>query len=181
MLSNLFFFLTEFGMRLWLSPNHMLQQCIVSHILLLYVVIFSMFQQYCMVCWGHVYLWQVLKFFLLSSFRIRFEFQPTNVGVAFSPSVFMSAIHKIYFFHDSTSFSYIMFVKICFGLTKRNISGSSSFGFFCIVLHRVSLVSYVCVLILALFNYLKLVLLVHNLLLKLNFPYYLNQFLKFWF
>ena len=69
-------------------------------------------------------------FCVSSSLGIRFEFQPTHIGVVFSTSVSMFVIHIISFFHASTSFSFIRFVKIRFGLSKRGISGSLSFGFF---------------------------------------------------
>ena len=72
------------------------------------------------------------------------------------PSISMSAIHIISFFHGSAFFSSIRFAKIRFGSSKGSISGLLCFGFFCMELRWVPLAHiFVCVSYLAFFNYFK--------------------------
>ena len=162
--------LIEFGNPFWLSLNHMLQQCIVSHIPLAYVVVFfNVWRTTSLDVWD---MFICGKYKIPSSLGIRFEFQANHIGVVFSQSVSMSTIDLISFFHASASFSSIRFVKIHIGLSKRSISGSLSFVFFYMVLRRVPLVHmFVCVSYSCSFQLLQ-VLSFHNLLLKLNFPQY---------
>ena len=146
-------------MPFWLLPNHKLQQCIVSHILLLYVVIFLNLSTTTAWDIGDMFICGKYQIFCVSSsLGIRFEFQPTQIGVVFLPSVSISAIYIISFFHASDSFSSIRsVVKICFGLSKEVYQGC--WALFCMMLRRVPLahvfVGLSAFLILALFNYLK--------------------------
>ena len=164
-------------MPFWLLPNYELQQCIVSHILLLYVVIFLNLST--MTAWdiGDMFICGKYQIFCVSSsLGIRFEFQPTQIGVVFLPSVSISAIYIISFFHASDSFSSIRSaVKICFGLSKRSISGLLSFGFILYDATSSPLVSYVrrfvCISYSCSFQ-LPQVLSFNNQLLKLNFSHY---------
>ena len=104
-------------------------QCIVSHILMLYLLIFSMFQQRLHGMLGTcLFLTNTNFFFLISWNKIRVPAYPH--GAVFAPSVFMSAIHILYFIHACASCSSIRFVKICFGLSKESILGSLSLDFF---------------------------------------------------
>ena len=58
--------------------------------------------------WWDMFICGKCQIFCVSlSLEIRFEFQPTHIGVVFSPSVSMPAINIISFFHASASFSSI--------------------------------------------------------------------------
>ena len=146
--------LIEFGNPFWLSLNHMLQQCIVSHIPLAYVVVFfNVWRTTSLDVWD---MFICGKYKIPSSLGIRFEFQANHIGVVFSLSVSMSTIDLISFFYASASFSSIRFAKIHFGLSKEVYQGRwvSFFSVWCYVESLWFLCSS-AFLILALFNYFK--------------------------